>query len=146
MDYAIGIIGAGFAGLVAALRLKKSGYNNFIIFERAAEVGGTWRDNTYPGCACDVASPLYCFADEPNPHWSRLYSTQPQILNYMKWVVEKNGLNSHIQYNTEIVDAHFQTASGTWKLTDAGGRSVTVSILILGIGPLNRPLSPIFRV
>src|SRR4051812_16783572 len=130
MDYQVGIVGAGFAGLVAALRLKKSGRNSFAIFERASELGGTWRDNTYPGCACDVASPLYCFSDEPNTNWSRLYSGQPEILNYMKDVVQKNKLDSHIQYNSEIVEASFRKETGTWVVTDSQERTVTVGILI----------------
>src|SRR5690242_2918152 len=108
MDYQVGIVGAGFAGLVAALRLKKSGRTSFIIFERAAEVGGTWRDNVYPGCACDIAAPLYCFADEPTTEWSRLYSAQPEILNYIKEVVKKSELDRYIQCNTEITDASFR--------------------------------------
>jgi len=144
MDYQIGIIGAGFAGLVAALRLKKSGRNSFIIFERASEVGGTWRDNIYPGCACDVASPLYCFAGEPNTKWSRLYSSQPEILNYIKDIVQNNGLDKYIQYNTEIIDAYFHKESGTWTLTDTMGSNVKVGMLILGTGPLNRPDIPNF--
>ena len=145
MDYQVGIVGAGFAGLVAALRLKKSGRNSFVIFERASELGGTWRDNTYPGCACDVASPLYCFSDEPNTNWSRLYSSQPEILNYMKDVVQKNNLDSHIQYNSEIIEASFRKETGTWVVTDSQGRTATVGILILGMGPLNRPNMPNFQ-
>ncbi|PRY11657.1 putative NAD(P)-binding protein [Pontibacter ummariensis] len=89
-DFQVRIVGAGFAGLTAALRLKKSGRNSFVLFERATEVGGTWRENLYPGCACDVASPLYSFADEPNPDWRKLYSEQPDILHYLKAVVSKN--------------------------------------------------------
>lgn len=144
MDYQVGIVGAGFAGLTAALRLKKTRRQSFIIFERAAEPGGTWRDNIYPGCACDVASPLYSFSDQPNPTWNRLYSGQPEILNYMKAVIEKNDLNKHIIYNAEIVEAHFNPDTGTWAVTDIHGRTVTVRMLILGTGPLNRPNVPDF--
>ena len=144
MNYQVGIVGAGFAGLVAALRLKKSGRNSFVIFERNSEVGGTWRDNIYPGCACDVASPLYSFADEPNLEWERLYSSQPEILNYIKMVVGKNDLEKHLQYDTEIVEACFSKEEGHWKVRDAQGRTVTVGMLILGIGPLNRPNIPNF--
>src|SRR5690349_14249351 len=121
MDYQVGIVGAGFAGLVAALRLKKSGRTSFIIFERAAEVGGTWRDNIYPGCACDIAAPLYCFADEPTAEWNRLYSGQPEILNYINGIVKKNELYNYIQYNTEITNAYFLKESGTWELTGSQG-------------------------
>ena len=144
MDYQVGIVGAGFSGLVAALRLKKSGRNSFVIFERSSDVGGTWRENTYPGCACDVASPLYCFADEPKANWSRLYSSQPEILNYIKEVVQNTGLYKHIQFNTEIIDAIFHKESGTWTVTDEKGRSVSVGLLILGTGSLNRSNIPNF--
>lgn len=143
-DYQVGIIGTGFAGLTAALRLKKSNRNDFILFERATEVGGTWRDNVYPGCACDIASPLYSFADEPNPEWDQLYASQPQILGYLKDVVAKNSLQEHIQFNADIVECRFLEEHGHWLLTDRQGRSTTVRILLLGMGPLNRPFIPAF--
>ncbi|EMR02457.1 flavin-containing monooxygenase [Cesiribacter andamanensis] len=144
VDYQVGIIGAGFAGLVAALRLKKSGRDSFIIFERASEVGGTWRDNVYPGCACDVTSPLYSFADEPNPDWSRRYSTQPEILAYLKGVVARRGLDEHISYQADIVEARFLEQEGCWQLSDRQGRSWRVVLLLLALGPLNRPHMPHF--
>lgn len=143
-DYQIGIIGAGFAGLVAALRLKKQHKDSFVIFERASETGGTWRDNVYPGCACDVASPLYSFADEPNPNWTNLYATQPDILAYMRDVVERHGLRSHIRFNTDIVTATFVAETGYWQLTDGQGNTTTVRVLLPALGPLNRPNIPNF--
>ncbi|GAB2560380.1 flavin-containing monooxygenase [Spirosoma aerophilum] len=143
-DVQVGIIGAGFAGLVAALRLKKQQKESFVIFERAAEIGGTWRDNVYPGCACDVASPLYSFADEPNPDWDSLYASQSEILAYIKSVVERNNLRSHIRFNTDIVKAQFVPESGYWQLTDARGNTTTVKVLLAALGPLNRPNIPAF--
>lgn len=142
--YQTGIIGAGFAGLVAALRLKRSGRNSFVIFEKAGEIGGTWRDNTYPGCACDVASPLYSFAQEPNPGWSRFFSSQPEILAYMKAVVQKNQLEKHIRYRTDIAEAVFCKETGCWQVKAVDGRTTTVQMLIAGTGPLNRPFIPSF--
>src|SRR3954451_14820048 len=106
-DYQVGILGAGFAGLVAALRLKKAGKDSFIIFERAEEIGGTWRDNIYPGCACDVTSHLYSFATVPNADWNNLYASQPEILDYLKKVVEGKELHKHIRLNADIVEAKF---------------------------------------
>jgi cation diffusion facilitator CzcD-associated flavoprotein CzcO len=144
-DYSFGIVGAGFAGLVAALRLKKSGRDSFIIFERAPEVGGTWRDNVYPGCACDIASPLYSIAGEPNPDWRRQYGKQPEILAYLKEVTEKNKLNKHIRYNSDVVEARFREESGCWAVTDRLGNTTTVAVLLMGPGPLNRPCTPQFR-
>lgn len=144
-DFQLGIIGAGFAGLVAALRLKKSGRDSFVIFERASEVGGTWRDNIYPGCACDIASPLYSFAGEPNPDWSKQYSEQPEILNYIKNVVDKRGLQKHIRFNSDIVEAKFMTEEGCWLVTDRQGNRCSVAVLLLAMGPLNRVHFPQFE-
>jgi len=143
-DYEVGIVGAGFAGLAAALRLKKGGRTSFVLFERAAELGGTWRDNIYPGCACDVASPLYSFRQALNPAWSRLYAGQPEILAYMNDVVQKNNLRKHIRFQTDIVQAVFQKDVGGWVLTDRTGNSYSVRLLVLGTGPLNRPHIPDF--
>lgn len=143
-DFQVGIVGAGFGGLIAALRLKNSGRRSFVIFERANSVGGTWRDNIYPGCACDVHSHLYCIASEPNPNWSEAFSSQPEIWAYMKDVVRKNELETHIRYNTEIVAMQFLEEQGFWKVSDQNGNSVTVKMLILATGPLNRPHLPAF--
>lgn len=141
-DFAVGIIGAGFAGIIAAMQLQKQGRNNFIIFERADQVGGTWRDNTYPGCACDVPSHVYSIAAAPNPSWSRMFSPQPEILAYMQAVVRDNGLEGKIRYGADIVHAEFEESHGNWKLTDRQGRSVTVKAVIAALGPLNRPKWP----
>ncbi len=138
----VAIIGAGFAGLGAAIRLRKAGYASFVIFERAAEVGGTWRDNTYPGCACDVPSHLYSFSFEPNTHWSRTFSKQPEILNYLKQCVKTYGLWEYIRYNTEIIRTEFIESVGCWRLTDRAGNEVTARVVIAATGPLNRPSIP----
>ncbi len=144
-DFQVGIVGAGFGGLIAALRLKNSGHRSFVVFERAGEVGGTWRDNIYPGCACDVHSHLYSIASEPNPDWSELFSSQPEILAYLKNVVSKNQLEPHIRYNTDITDMQFLEDSGLWRVSDQNGQSVNVKMLILATGPLNRPNTPTFK-
>ncbi len=141
-QYAIGIIGAGFAGIIAAMHLQRSGRQDFIIFERADAIGGTWRDNTYPGCACDVPSYVYSIADAPNPDWSRMYSPQAEILAYMQGVVQNHGLEAHIRYDADIVHAEFVEAGGYWKLTDRQGRLTTVKAVVAALGPLNRPKMP----
>ncbi|WP_046243781.1 flavin-containing monooxygenase [Hymenobacter terrenus] len=138
----VAIIGAGFAGLTAAIRLQQRGNTSFMIFERAAEVGGTWRDNIYPGCGCDIPSPLYSMSFAPNPDWSRMYSGQPEILAYIKQTVTQFNLRSHIRFNTEIVRTEFSEAEGVWRLTDRVGREVTARVVIVAIGPLNRPVRP----
>ena len=138
----VAIIGAGFAGLAAAIRLQQRGNTSFVVFERAAEVGGTWRDNIYPGCGCDIPSPLYSISFAPNPNWSRLFSGQPEILDYLKQTVGKFRLTDHIRFNTEIIRTAFSAADGRWQLTDRAGRQVTARVLILAIGGLNRPALP----
>ena len=143
-DFQVGIVGAGFAGIIAALRLKRSQRESFVIFERASEVGGTWRDNIYPGCACDVPSKLYSVSFEPNPNWKRAFSPQGEILEYLKGLVTKNQIEEHIRYDADIVNFEFVEEFGLWKLTDRRGRTTTVKMLILALGPFNRPQIPEF--
>jgi len=141
-DFQTGIIGAGFAGIIAALRLQQSNRHSFVLFEKAAEVGGTWRDNIYPGCACDVPSHLYSISFAPNPHWTKMYSSQSEIWEYMKEVVQKNALEKHIRYHTEIVHYEFVEQEGFWKLTDRQGNTTTVRMVIAALGPFSRPKLP----
>lgn len=144
-NFQIGIVGAGFAGIIAALRLKRSKRDSFVIFEKAASIGGTWRDNFYPGCACDVPSNLYSISFEPNADWKRVYSPQAEILEYLKNVVKKNEIESHIRYDSDIVNFEFAEQDGCWKLTDRTGRTTVVKILVLAVGPFNRPQIPDFE-
>jgi cation diffusion facilitator CzcD-associated flavoprotein CzcO len=141
----IAIIGAGFAGIIAALQLKKAGYHSFVIFERAADLGGTWRDNTYPGCACDVPAHLYSIADEPNPYWSNLFAGQAEIWAYMHTVANKNKLGEHIIFNTDIVQQHFIADKGQWQLNDRKGNVYSARIVIMATGPLNRAYTPTIK-
>ncbi|WP_338876662.1 NAD(P)/FAD-dependent oxidoreductase [Spirosoma sp. SC4-14] len=136
----VAIIGAGFAGLTAAARLKKRTQTSFVIFERANQVGGTWRQNSYPGCACDIPSHLYSLSFAMNPNWSRMYSTQPEILAYTNQIVDQYDLNAHIRYNTDIVRVVFSDAH--WHLTDRTGNQTTARTVILAVGPLNYPSIP----
>ncbi len=142
-DVEVAIIGAGFAGLGAAIRLIKAGKTLFTVFERASQVGGTWRDNTYPGCACDVPSHLYSFSFEPNPAWSRRYARQPEILGYLRQCVDTYGLRAHIRYNTEIGHTVFNEAAGYWQLTDTRGVPLTARVVVVATGPFSRPSTPI---
>jgi len=143
--YQVGIIGAGFGGLIAALKLKHSGRSSFVIFERAAEIGGTWRDNVYPGCACDVPSLVYSIATEPNPDWNSAFSKQPDILRYLKNVVAKNDLAEHIRFDSDITGLEFLEEEGCWQVTDRNGAMTTVKMIMLATGPLNRPVIPNFK-
>ena len=140
--YEVAIIGAGFAGLGAGIRLKMEGHHSFIIFEKASELGGTWRDNTYPGCACDIPSLLYSFSFEPNPNWSRSFSRQSEILDYMKECAEKRGIRDHIRFNTEIKKVIFDQTEGRWNITDKNGNSFNARLLISAAGPFNEALIP----
>ena len=138
----VAIIGAGFAGLGAAIRLKQRGDTSFVLFERAGEVGGTWRDNVYPGCACDVPSHLYSLSFAPNPNWSRVYSSQPEIFTYLKGLVETHRLRPHIRLNSDIIRVEFSEHHGLWTLTDRAGRQTMARMVLAGIGPLNQPKLP----
>src|ERR1700760_4223170 len=98
----IAIVGSGFSGLGMAIRLKQEGIDDFVVLERAAELGGTWRENTYPGCACDVPSHLYSFSFAPNPDWSRTFSRQPEIWAYLRRTAREQGVDAHIRYRHEV--------------------------------------------
>lgn len=144
-DYEFGIIGAGFGGLIAAIRLQKEGIFNFVLFERANAIGGTWRDNIYPGCACDVPSILYSIKDAPNPHWNNLFSSQSEILSYMHEVVAKHNLQEKIRLNCDIVDIAFDEESAIWHITNRAHETFKVKRVLLANGPLNRAVVPDIR-
>lgn len=137
----IAVSGTGFAGLGAAIRLKQAGFHDFLVFERAEEVGGTWRDNSYPGCACDVESDLYSFSFAPNPSWSRLFSPQPEILAYLRRCAEDFGILPHVRFGHEIREAAFNDAEQRWYLETSHG-TFTADVLIGGSGPLSEPSIP----
>src|SRR6476620_1551561 len=110
------VIGAGFAGIGLAVKLREAGFRDFVILERGSDLGGTWSANTYPGCACDVPSMLYSYSFAPNPSWSRRYGTQPEILDYLRGVANKYDVPQHIRYNTEVLDAAWDEAAGRWRI------------------------------
>lgn len=136
------IIGSGFAGLCAAIKLKRAGFNNFTILEAADRLGGTWRDNTYPGSGCDVPSFMYSFSFEPNSNWSRKYSPQSEILQYMEHCAEKYGLGPHLRFNARVAEASFDEAEGLWRVKLANGEDLSANFLIGATGQLNRPFMP----
>src|SRR5512139_2878184 len=105
------IIGCGFGGMAMAIELKKRGMNDFVILEKAGDVGGTWRDNTYPGAACDVPSHLDCYSFEPKPDWTRAFSPQQEILEYLRHCAAKYGLTPHIQLHRKVTGAEFDERS-----------------------------------
>jgi cation diffusion facilitator CzcD-associated flavoprotein CzcO/acetyl esterase/lipase len=133
------IIGAGFGGIGLAMTLKRAGIDTFTIFEKADGIGGVWRDNTYPGAACDVPSHLYSFSFEPNPDWTRVYSPQPEILDYLEGCVEKYGIGPRLRLGTEVTRAEFDVGSGRWRIETDGGETVEADVLISACGQLSRP-------
>jgi len=141
-DFPIVIIGAGFAGIGAAIALKKAGIESFTLLERAGEIGGTWRDNTYPGAACDVPSHVYSFSFEQKPDWSRVFAESGEIQGYLMDVVDKWKLRPHIRFHTEVVDACFDEAAGTWTLTTDGDQKLTARAVVAGVGGLVDPALP----
>ena len=141
-EFPIAIIGAGFGGIGMAIRLKQAGIESFTMFERGPEIGGTWRDNTYPGAACDVPSHAYSLSFEPYPGWTRKFSPSEEIQAYLLRLVEKWGLRSHLRLRTEIVEARFDEARGAWALTTAAGETVTARVVVSAVGGLVNPALP----
>src|SRR6202030_1205228 len=119
--YDVVIAGAGFAGIAMAIALKKEGIENFVVLEQANDVGGTWRDNAYPGCACDIPSMLYSFSFESNPHWSRVFPPQAEIWDYIRRCVEKYDLRKHIRFACEMVEARYDEPTATWGVLANNG-------------------------
>jgi len=136
------IIGAGFAGLGAAIQLRKQGIRDILILERAGDVGGTWRDNVYPGCACDVPSHLYSFSFELNPDWSHHYAGQQEIHDYLTRVRRKHGLDACIRFGADCTRSEFDEKTGEWTVHAADGRRFVGRFLVAGMGPLRVPRIP----
>ncbi|MEE9098677.1 NAD(P)/FAD-dependent oxidoreductase [Pseudomonas nitroreducens] len=136
------IIGAGFAGLGLAIRLKQAGIDDFLILEKAGDVGGCWRENRYPGAACDVPSHLYSFSFEPKADWSRKFAPQAEILDYARHCADKYGLRERIRFHREVSAASFDEAAGEWRVTCANGEELRAQSLVCALGQLSRPLIP----
>jgi cation diffusion facilitator CzcD-associated flavoprotein CzcO len=137
----VAIAGSGFAGMGMAIRLKQAGIEDFAIFERAGEVGGTWRDNTYPGCACDVQSHLYSFSFAPNPDWSHMYSRQSEIQAYLQGCADRFGLRPHLRLHHDVTGARWDEPTRRWQLTTSQG-PFTADVLVAGFGALSEPVTP----
>ncbi len=138
------IIGTGFSGICMGIQLKQKGIHNFIILEKADEIGGTWRENTYPGAECDVPSALYSFSFEPYPDWEYKWSHQPQILAYLKMCVEKYELGPHIHFQKELTSAHWQEQNSLWKIKTKDGSNFQSKTFIPAVGQLHFPSFPNF--
>lgn len=141
----VAVVGAGFGGIGLGIKLKQAGIDNFTIFEQASDVGGVWRDNVYPGAACDVPSHLYSFSFEPNPEWRSVFGGQEEIYTYLQGCTKKYGLHKKIQYGTTISDAKFDEIDGLWTLTDVSGRCYKARTCVMAVGALNVPSKPAFK-
>ena len=136
------IIGSGFAGLGLAIQLRKRGIDDFLILERGAEIGGTWRDNSYPGSACDVPSHLYSFSFALKPDWTRKFAPQAEIHAYMLHCVERYRLRPHIRLGSDVRTARFDEVRALWQVTLASGEILEAQVLVSACGQLNQPAYP----
>ncbi|MDF1820718.1 MAG: NAD(P)/FAD-dependent oxidoreductase [Alcanivoracaceae bacterium] len=136
------IIGSGFGGILMGIKLRAAGIEDFIILEKAADLGGTWRDNTYPGAACDVQSHLYSYSFEPKPDWNHKFAHQDEINGYIHHCAGKYGVLPHIRFRTELYSARFDEKDNRWHLRTGDGKALTTDILIAATGQLNKPLFP----
>jgi cation diffusion facilitator CzcD-associated flavoprotein CzcO len=140
-DVTVAIIGSGFGGIGMAARLTRAGITDVVVLERAADLGGTWRDNSYPGAACDVPSHLYCFSFAPNPGWTRSFSPQPEIWAYLRRVAADTGVTGKIRFGAEVTAARWDPAARVWCVETTSG-SLTARFLVTAAGPLSDPLIP----
>ncbi|SDL05843.1 flavin-containing monooxygenase [Streptomyces indicus] len=137
----VAVIGSGFGGLGAAVRLRREGITDFVILERAGSVGGTWRDNSYPGCACDVPSHLYSFSFAPNPEWPRTFSGQEHIRAYLEHVTDTFGLRPHLRLDSEVKRMRWDAEQLHWEVETARG-TLTAEVVVSATGPLSDPKLP----
>lgn len=136
------IIGSGFGGIGLAVRLKRAGIDTFTILEKGATVGGTWRENTYPGAACDVPSMLYCLSTDPKADWTRKWSGQAEIHAYLQDVARRHDLLRHVRFGAEVASARFDEDAGTWTVRTTGGDELIADVLVTAVGQLHRPAVP----
>ncbi|HEX2132502.1 MAG TPA: NAD(P)/FAD-dependent oxidoreductase [Actinophytocola sp.] len=140
------VIGTGFSGLGMAIQLRRDGRDDFVVLEKADEVGGTWRDNTYPGCACDIQSHMYSFSFAQNPDWTRSFSPQPEIWDYLRRVTDAFDLRRHIHFGVEVTGARWDADEHRWHVTTGSGTGTgeeyVARFLVSGIGGLHIPNTP----
>jgi cation diffusion facilitator CzcD-associated flavoprotein CzcO/acetyl esterase/lipase len=139
------VIGAGFGGIGMAVALRKAGVAAFLVLERAADIGGVWRDNSYPGAACDVPSHAYSFSFEPNPHWTRRFASQAEIHDYLRHCVRKYALEPHIRCNSEVTQAVYDDERALWQVCLADGMRLQSRMLVTATGQLSRPVVPLLE-
>ncbi len=136
------IVGAGFSGLCMAIKLRKAGIESFLIIEKAADVGGTWWENRYPGCACDIPSHLYSFSFDRNPGWSAMYASQPEIQTYLKRCADRQGILPKIRFHTTLLEASWNEEKQRWAARTSNNKVIEARVLVSGMGALHVPRYP----
>ncbi len=137
-DVSVAIIGAGAGGIMSSIKLRRAGISKVSVFEKKGDLGGTWRDNTYPGLVCDIPSHLYRFSFAPNPYWSRTFSPGAEIYEYVRKVAEDNNVEEMITYNSEVIKLEY---GGTkWRLETTNGCQGEFDIVISAVGILHHPV------
>ncbi|TNH30285.1 NAD(P)/FAD-dependent oxidoreductase [Micromonospora orduensis] len=139
----VAVIGSGFGGVAVAAALTRTGDADVVLLERADRIGGVWRDNTYPGCACDIPAPLYSYSFALNPDWSRRFPPHSEILDYLHRCVAELGLTDRVRLRTEVTDASWDEAAACWRLRTADGAELTADVLVPAVGQLSRPVVPV---
>jgi cation diffusion facilitator CzcD-associated flavoprotein CzcO len=134
------IVGAGFGGIAAAVALTRAGFPDVVLLERAGRLGGVWRDNTYPGCACDVPAPLYSYSFALNPRWSRRFPPHHEILDYLQRTADEHDITRRVRLNAEVTGATW--TGGEWRIRLASGAELTADLLVPSVGQLSRPSTP----
>ncbi|MGZ5969159.1 MAG: flavin-containing monooxygenase [Polyangiales bacterium] len=140
-DYEVIVVGGGASGIGAAICLRQQGISDFVVLEKAESLGGTWRDNTYPGCACDVPSALYSYSFAPNPEWTRAFAGQAEIRTYLLDVAERHGVTQHVRFGVEVIAARWNPRDARWHLETNRG-TCTARFLIAAAGPWHQPKIP----
>ncbi|MEZ5572122.1 MAG: NAD(P)/FAD-dependent oxidoreductase [Halioglobus sp.] len=139
-EFEVIVVGAGFAGIGAAIKLREAGFD-FVVLEKAAEIGGVWRDNSYPDCACDIPSTLYSFSFAPNPNWSSLFARQAEIRDYTVATARKFGVLDTIRVNHELLEARWNSSDNVWDLRTNKG-DYRSRFVIMACGPMHQPITP----
>src|SRR5438552_3850382 len=136
----VAIVGAGASGIMAAIKLRDTGVTDVVLFEKADDLGGTWRDNTYPGLACDVPSHLYRYSFAPNPDWSQRYAPGAEIQAYLKGVATSHGIDELIRYSSEVIEAVYR--DGQWLIRTTRDDQGAFDVVITATGVLHHPVYP----
>ena len=134
------VIGAGMAGVLSAIKLREAGFGDVTVYEKADGLGGTWRDNTYPGVSCDVPSHMYTYSFAPNPEWSHVFSPGPEIRAYLESVAHRHGVDDLIQYGAEVRRLEYD--GDRWRIETSTGEQDTADVVIAATGVLHHPRYP----